>query len=174
MGLTPTGGIPMATRTGDLDPGVILYLLRQEHATVDSVEALLNHDAGLKALSGGKADVRDLEAAADAGDKEAQLALEVFCSRIAQTIAAYTAVLGGLDLLVFAGGIGEHSARVRRTVCAALEFLGIAIDQTRNQSHAATISAPASRVRVRIVSSEEDRQIARHCRALLCSAASGC
>jgi acetate kinase len=178
MGLTPTGGIPMATRTGDLDPGVILYLLRQEHATVDSavdsVEALLNHDSGLKALSGGKADVRDLEAAADAGDSEAQLALAVFCSRIAQTIAAYTAVLGGLDLLVFAGGIGEHSARVRGTVCSALGFLGVALDETSNQSHAATISAPESKVRVRIVASEEDRQIARHCRALLRSASSRC
>jgi len=167
MGLTPTGGIPMATRTGDLDPGVILYLLRQERATVDSVEALLNHGSGLKALSGGKGDVRDLEAAADAGDSEAQLALEVFCSRIGQTVAAYAAVLGGLDLLVFAGGIGEHSARVRGTVCGGLGFLGVALDQSGNQSHAATISAPESKVRVRIVPSDEDRQIARHCRALL-------
>jgi acetate kinase len=167
MGLTPTGGIPMATRTGDLDPGVILYLLRQEHATVDSVEALLNHDSGLKALSGGKGDVRDLEAAADAGDSEAQLALEVFCSHIGQTVAAYGAVLGGIDLLVFAGGIGEHSARVRGTVCGGLGFLGVALDQSSNRSHAATISAPESKVRVRIVPSEEDRQIARHCRALL-------
>jgi acetate kinase len=167
MGLTPTGGIPMATRTGDLDPGVILYLLRQEHATVDSVEALLNHDSGLKALSGGKGDVRDLEAAADAGDSEAQLALEIFCSRIGQTAAAYGAVLGGIDLLVFAGGIGEHSGRVRGTVCGGLGFLGVALDQSANRSHAATISAPESTVRVRIVPSEEDRQIARHCRALL-------
>jgi acetate kinase len=167
MGLTPTGGIPMGTRPGDLDPGVILYLLRQEHATVDSVEALLNHDSGLKALSGGKADVRDLEAAANAEDSEAQLALEIFCGRIAQTVAAYTAVLGGIDLLVFAGGIGEHSALVRGRVCGALSFLGLVLDQSRNQSHAATISAAESKVRVRIVPSEEDRQIARHCRALL-------
>jgi acetate kinase len=166
MGLTPTGGIPMATRTGDLDPGVILYLLRQERASVDSVEELLNHDSGLKALSGGKGDVRDLEAAADAGDSEARLALEVFCSRIGQTVAAYAAVLGGIDMLVFAGGIGEHSARVRGTVCGGLGFLGVALDQSGNRSHAATISAPESTVRVRIVPSEEDRQIARHCRAL--------
>ena len=157
----------MATRTGDLDPGVILYLLRQEHATVDSVEALLNHDSGLKALSGGKGDVRDLEAAADAGDNEAQLALEVFCSRIGQTVAAYAAVLGGIDLLVFAGGIGEHSARVRGTVAGGLRFLGVELDQASNVAHAATISAETSKVRVRIVPSEEDRQIARHCRALL-------
>jgi acetate kinase len=169
MGLTPTGGIPMATRPGDLDPGVILYLLREEHATVNSVEALLNHGSGLKALSGGKADERELEAAANAGDSEAQLALEIFCGRIGQTIAAYGAVLGGIDLLVFAGGIGEHSALVRGTVCGGLRFLGLALDPSSNQSHKATISAAESKVRVRIVLSEEDRQIARHCRALLCA-----
>jgi acetate kinase len=167
MGLTPTGGIPMATRCGDLDPGVILYLLRQQNATADSLESWLNHDSGLKALSGGKADMRDLEAAADTGDSEAQLALEIFCTRIRKTIAAYAAVLGGLDMLVFAGGIGEHSARVRGTVCSGLEFLGIALDQPGNQAHAKTISTDASKVRIAIVPSEEDRQIARHCRALL-------
>jgi acetate kinase len=170
MGLTPTGGIPMATRTGDLDPGVILYLLRQDRATVDSIEALLNHDSGLKALSGGTGDVRDLEAAADAGDSKAQLALEIFSSRIRQTVAAYAAVLGGIDMLVFAGGIGEHSVRVRGAVCGGLDFLGVVLDQAGNQAHATTISTPESQVRVRIVPSEEDRQIARHCRALLRSA----
>jgi acetate kinase len=172
MGLTPTGGIPMATRCGDLDPGVILYLLRQQNATADSLESLLNHDSGLKALSGGRADMRDLEAAADTGDSEAQLALEVFCTRIRKTIAAYAAVLGGLDMLVFAGGIGEHSARVRGTVCSGLAFLGIALDQPGNQAHAKTISTAASKVHVGIVPSEEDRQIARHCRALLRTASS--
>jgi acetate kinase len=171
MGMTPTGGIPMATRTGDLDPGVILYLLRQNHATVDSavdsMEALLNHDAGLKALSGGTADLRDLEAAAEAGDDKAQLALEIFCSRIAQTVAAYAVVLGGIDMLVFSGGIGEHSARVRGAVCGALAVLGVTLDPACNQAHEKTISITESKVCVRIVPSEEDRQIARHCRALL-------
>jgi acetate kinase len=167
MGLTPTGGIPMATRSGDLDPGVLLYLLRQDRVTVDTLEDLLNHDSGLKALSGGKGDMRDLEAAADAGNRAAQLAIEVFCARIRETVAAYAAVLAGVDMLVFAGGIGEHSARVRGTVCDGLGFLGIALDQTSNQAHAATISSAESRVRVGIVPSEEDRQIARHCRALL-------
>jgi acetate kinase len=174
MGLTPTGGIPMATRTGDLDPGVILYLLRQDHATIDSIETLLNRDAGLKAISGGKGDLRDLEAAADAGDNEARLTLEIFCSRIAQTVAAYAAVLGGIDMLVFAGGIGEHSARVRGAVCGKLEFLGVILDPSRNQAHERTISVTKSKVCVRIVPSEEDHQIARHCRALLRSASSRC
>jgi acetate kinase len=171
MGMTPTGGIPMATRTGDLDPGVILYLLRQDHATVDSavdsMEALLNHDSGLKGLSGGKSDLRDLEGAAEAGDDKARLALEIFCSRIAQTVAAYAVVLGGIDMLVFSGGIGEHSVSVRSAVCGALEFLGVTLDPSHNQANETTISIAESKVCVRIVPSEEDRQIARHCRALL-------
>jgi len=147
MALTPTAGIPMATRSGDLDPGVLLYLLRVKQMNADSLEALLNHDSGLKALSGGTSDMRDLEAAADRGDRKAQLAIEIFCTSIRKTIAAYAAVLGGLDLLVFAGGIGEHSVRIRNKVCEGLQFFG---------------SFP-----VRVVASREDRQIARHCRSLL-------
>lgn len=169
MGLTPTGGIPMATRCGDLDPGVLLYLLRQEGATVDSLEQMLNHDSGLKALSGGMSDMRDLEAAAAKGDGKAQLAVEVFCGRIARTIAGFATELGGLDLLVFSGGIGEHSQQVRATVSERLEFLGISLDAASNETHASTISCAQSSVRVAVVTSEEDRQIARHCRALLTS-----
>jgi len=146
MALTPAAGIPMATRSGDLDPGVLLYLLRVKQMDPDSLEALLNHDSGLKALSGGKADMRDLETAADGGDPEAQLAIEVFCMSIRKTVAAYAAVLGGLDLLVFAGGIGEHSARIRNSVSEGLQFLGI--------------------FPVLVVPSQEDRQIARHCRKM--------
>jgi acetate kinase len=167
MGLTPTGGIPMATRSGDLDPGVLLYLLRQKGMNADSLEELLNHNSGLKALSGGKADMRDLEAAADAGDAEARLAIEVFCASIRKVIAAYAAVLGGLDLLVFAGGIGEHSPRIRRSVCQGLQFLGISIDDRVNQSPAGRISPQQSQVAVSVIPSQEDRQIARHCRALM-------
>ena len=169
MGLTPTGGIPMATRCGDLDPGVLLYLLRQEGATADTLEQMLNHDSGLKALSGGVADMRDLETAAAKGDNKAQLAVEVFCGRIAQTIAGYATELGGLDLLVFSGGIGEHSQQVRAAVCSRLEFLGVRLDAANNRAHASTISCAESSVRVAIIPSEEDRQIARHCRALLTS-----
>jgi acetate kinase len=147
MALTPTAGIPMATRSGDLDPGVLLYLLRVKQMNADSLEQLLNHDSGLKALSGGKSDVRDLEAAADGGDQKAQLAIEIFCRSIRKTIAAYAAVLGGLDLLVLAGGIGEHSVRIRNSVCESLQFLGV--------------------FSVLVVPGQEDRQIARHCRKLL-------
>lgn len=167
MGLTPIGGIPMATRSGDLDPGVVLYLQRVKQMNADSLEQLLNHDSGLKALSGGKADMRDLEAAADGGDQQAQLAIEVFCVSIRKVIAAYSAVLGGLDMLVFAGGIGEHSARIRDEVCRGLEILGVSLDGKSNESNEETISSKDSRVRVCVVPSQEDRQIARHCRALM-------
>lgn len=155
MALTPTGGVPMATRSGDLDPGVLLYLLRVKHMNADSLEDLLNHDSGWKALSGGQGDMRDLEAAADGGDRNAKLAIEIFCTAVRKTIAAYAAVLGGLDMLVFAGGIGEHSARIRRSVCEGLEFLGISPDEQ------------SGKVRVRVIPSQEDRQIARHCRELV-------
>jgi len=167
MGLTPTGGIPMATRTGDLDPGVLLYLLRVKGMDADSLEDLLNHDSGLKALSGGKADMRDLEVAAGDGDQQAQLAIEIFCTAIRKVVASYTAVLGGLDLLVFSGGIGEHSAQVRSRVCHGLDFLELSIDDRQNEAHSPVISSEKSRVGIRIVPSQEDRQIARHCRSLV-------
>lgn len=173
MGLTPTGGIPMATRSGDLDPGVLLYLLRVKRMDADSLEELLNHDSGLTALSGGKADMRDLQAAANNGDRPAQLAIEVFCNSISKVVAGYAAVLGGLDLLVFTGGIGEHSARVRKGVCHDLEFLGALIDDSANQLHGSTISTRQSKVRIRVVSSQEDRQIARHCRVMMRSPVTG-
>jgi acetate kinase len=167
MGLTPTGGIPMATRSGDLDPGVLLYLQRVKRLNADSLEKLLNRDSGLAALSGGKSDMRDLEAAADGGDQKAQLAIAVFCEAIRKVIAAYAAVLGGLDMLVFAGGIGERSARIRSCVCHGLDFLGITIDDPANQSQAGRISTSNSPIHVRIVPSREDLQIARHCRTMM-------
>lgn len=166
MGLTPTGGIPMATRSGDLDPGVILYLQRVKSMDADSLEQLLNHDCGLTALSGGKSDMRDLQSAAAKGDSRALLAVEVFCRSIRKVIAAYAAVLGGVDLIAFTGGIGEHSAEIRAKVCKGLAFLGLRLDHSRNSAHGPEISALDSAVAVRVLPSEEDRQIARHCRAM--------
>jgi acetate kinase len=148
MGLTPTGGIPMATRSGDLDPGVLLYLMRVKNMDADALEKLLNHDSGLKAISGGESDMRKLEAAADSSNQPAQLAIDIFCTAIRKQIAAYAAVLGGLDMLIFAGGIGEHSARIREKVCTGLGFLSLSSDK------------------VRVVPSQEDLQIARHCHTL--------
>jgi acetate kinase len=167
MGLTPTGGIPMATRSGDLDPEVVLYLQRVKRMNAEVLEQLLVHQSGLTALSGGKSDMRDLESAADAGDQRARLAIAAFCTAISKVVAGYSTVLGGLDMLVFAGGIGEHSAHVRDGVCERLAFLGIALDAARNAAQQGAISAGESRIAVRIVPSQEDRQIARHCRRLL-------
>ena len=167
MGLTPTGGIPMATRSGDLDPGVLLYLLRVKKMNADSLEHMLNRESGLTGISAGKSDMRDLESAVAGGDQKAQMAIEVFCTGIRKVVAAYAAVLGGLDMLVFSGGIGEHSARVRNRVCNGLGFLGVSIDAAGNQSNASTLSTKGSKIQIRIVPSREDLQIARHSRALL-------
>src|ERR1700723_3193073 len=167
MGLTPTGGVPMATRSGDLDPGVLLYLLRVKKMNVDSLEHMLNRESGLTGISAGKSDMRDLESAAAGGDQKAQLAIEGFCTGIRKVIAAYAAVLGGLEMLVFSGGIGEHSAPVRGSVCNGLSFLGVSIDDAGNQSNSNVISTKGRKVHVRVVPSQEDFQIARHTRTFL-------
>src|ERR1700730_4655084 len=168
MGLTPTGGIPMGTRSGDLDPGVLLHLMRTKRMAVDALEDLLNRDSGLVGLSGNTSDMRELQASAEKrGSAAAALAIEVFCRSIQKTIAAFSAVLQGLDLLVFTGGIGEHSAKVRSSACNGLDFLGIQLDQERNERNAATISIETSKCCVVVIPSEEDSQIARHCRSLM-------
>ncbi len=164
MGLTPTGGVPMGTRTGDLDPGVLLYLMRAHQLDDQALEGLLNHKSGLLAL-GGASDMRTLQEAADAGGRDAGLAIEIFCRAIARTVAAFAVSLGGLDGLVFAGGIGEHSAAVRTNVCSRLGLLGVALDQAANGSSAEVISS--SKVEVRIVPSQEEAQIAREVRGLM-------
>lgn len=150
MGMTPTGGIPMATRSGDLDPGILLFLLRTEHLSADQIESLLNRESGLAALSGGESDMRLLEqAAAHRGDVRAKLAIETFAFAARKFIGAYAAELGGLDLLVFTGGIGEHSAPMRDRICRGLDFLGL------------TAGDPARCPKVRVLPSEEELQIAR-------------
>jgi acetate kinase len=148
MGLTPTGGIPMGTRSGDLDPGVLVYLLRKEQLGADEIEDLVNHQSGLFALSSGESDVKSLEDRARSSDPEATLALNIFAISVRKAIGAYVALLGGVDLLVFTGGIGEHSNYVRSAVTSGLEFLGITRDK------------------IMIVPAEEERQIARHCRRM--------
>ncbi|MFM0717417.1 acetate/propionate family kinase [Paraburkholderia strydomiana] len=153
MGLTPTGGVPMGTRCGDLDPGVLLYLMRVEKLDADALETLLNRHSGLAGYADGESDMQALEKRAAAGDVNASLALNVFASAVRKTIGGYAALLGGIDLLVFTGGIGEHSATIRRRVCDGLVFMGL------------TEGDPAGKVRA--LHTEEEKQIARHCRALL-------
>ncbi|MGI4853258.1 MAG: acetate/propionate family kinase [Janthinobacterium lividum] len=153
MGLTPTGGIPMGTRSGDLDPGVLLFLQRSGSLDVDALESLVNQQCGLAGLSGGESDMQALLSRAKAGDADAELAVNAFCTAVCKQIGSYAALLGGLDLLVFTGGIGEHSAEVRRRVCASLGFLGIHADD------------PAS-TNLKVLPAEEEIQIARHCRRM--------
>jgi acetate kinase len=174
MGLTPTGGIPMGTRSGDLDPGVVLFLARRGHLDsargrmdIDALESLLNHESGLAGLSDGISDLRELIAAANRGSAAANQAIAIFCRSIAKTVASYAAVLGGLDSLVFTGGIGEHSALVRERVCRQLGFLGVTLHSEANQRNAATISQQTSPVRVQIVPADEDGRIAHHVGNLL-------
>jgi acetate kinase len=164
MGMTPTGGVPMGTRTGDLDPGVLFYLIRAHQLDDDALETLLNHKSGLLAL-GGASDMRTLQASAAKGDHNAAMAIEIFCRAIARTVAAFAVSLGGLDALVFAGGIGEHSAEVRARICAQLKLLGIEIDAARNRASESILST--GRIEVRIVNTKEEAQIAREVRGLL-------
>ena len=163
MGLTPTGGVLMGTRPGDLDPGLIFYLLRQPGASVDSVEHLLNFDSGLKALAH-SSDVRKLRAAASHGDSGATLALNIFCRRVRMAIGGFAAV-HGLDALVFTGGIGEHDAPTRLVTANQFFANQPRIDDTANTAKAEglrKISAQDSTIPVYIVPAEEDLMIARH------------
>ncbi|MFM0629722.1 acetate/propionate family kinase [Paraburkholderia xenovorans] len=153
MGLTPTGGVPMGTRSGDLDPGVLLYLMRVEKLDAGALETLLNRQSGLAGYADGESDMQALEKRAAAGDADASLALDAFATAVRKTIGGYAALLGGIDLLVFTGGIGEHSGEIRRRVCDGLAFMGL------------TECDPAGKVRA--IHTEEEKQIARHCRTLL-------
>ncbi|MEZ0604148.1 acetate/propionate family kinase [Paraburkholderia sp. IW21] len=159
MGLTPTGGVPMGTRSGDLDPGVLLYLMRVEKLDADALEILLNRQSGLAGFADGESDMQALERRAATGDANASLALDAFATAVRKTIGAYAALLGGIDLLVFTGGIGEHSKEIRQRVCEGLSFLGL--------------SEADSAGKVRALHTEEEKQIARHCRAMLAQAGSG-
>jgi acetate kinase len=168
MGLTPTGGIPMSTRSGDLDPSIVLWLLRTGQSIYD-VEQMLNHKSGLFALSNGESDMRALTSGADGGDAPAGLAIDIFTRSIAKTIASYIVSLEGLDLLVFTGGIGEHSASIRAKVCHHLHPFAIQLDPAKNQQSIGAISTEVSSSEVRVVTTDEDGQIARHVRTLLLS-----
>jgi acetate kinase len=164
MGFTAVDGLPMGTRTGALDPGAVLYLLREPGRTLDDVEHLLYAESGLLGVSGISSDMRTL-LASDA--PAARHAIELYTYRIARELAALAGVLGGLDLLVFTAGIGEHAARIRERVCRRAAWLGIALDDEANACGNAIVSAPASRVTVRVIPTDENLMIARHTRQLL-------
>ncbi len=166
MGLTPVEGLVMGTRCGDIDPGALVHLMRAEGLDADTLEDTLNRRSGLKGLSGVSSDMRDVEAAAARGDHGALLALKTYCYRVRKYIGAYAAAMGGIDALVFTGGIGQGSPGVRMLACQGLEWMGIAIDEEANRraesAGAVTeISVPDSPVRVLVASSDEEHMIAR-------------
>jgi acetate kinase len=167
MGLTPTGGIIMGTRPGDLDPGVLLYLLKNDGDNVETLEKTLDKESGLKGISGTASDMRKLHEAADSGDTQAQLAIEMFTRAAAKAIGGFIATIGELDTIVFTGGIGEHDADVRAKICGGMEIFGLQLDEDANKKHAAEIAAHDSTISVQVVETDEDGQIARHLVALL-------
>ena len=166
MGFTPTGGLVMGTRSGDLDPSVPLFLLEEWGLTVTEVSDLVNKQAGLLGVSGTSADMRDL-LDREASDPRAAEAIALFCYGAKKFLGALAAALGGLDALVFTGGIGEHAGLVRERVCEGLAFLGIRLDRGRNAAHAPVISSDAAAVTVRVVPTDEDLMVARHTRRLI-------
>lgn len=165
MGLTPTGGVMMGTRSGDLDPGLLLHLLRDQAYTAEQLDQLLNHEAGLLGVSGESSDMRSL-LEASASHAGARLAVEMFSYQVRKAAGAMAAALGGLELLVFTGGIGEHAAAVRAAICTGLDHLGIELDAKANAEHADIISTSRGCCTVRVIPSDEDMQIARHCARL--------
>jgi acetate kinase len=165
MGLTPTGGIIMGTRSGDLDPGVLLHILRGNGNNVAELEEVLDRQSGLVGISGVSRDMRQLHQASSG--PRARLAIEMFARSAKKAIAGFVAVLGGLDLLVFTAGIGEHDAGVRAEICGGLQCFGLYLDEQANQLNLESISSAQSRVLVRILPSEEEIQIARHTYRLL-------
>ncbi len=160
MGFTPSGGLVMGTRAGDLDPGLIVYLVDHGH-DARALDDLVNRRAGLLALSGMTADVRELLARRDA-DRRAALALDVFAWSARKWVGAMAATLGGVDTLVFTGGIGEHAAPIRADIARGLEHLGIRLDEARNARGDAVISADGAPCTVRVVNTDEERMVARH------------
>lgn len=168
MGFTPLEGLVMATRSGTVDPGLVLWLEEHESLSPHEVAAALEQRSGLMALAG-TTDMREVEARAEGGDPDAALALAVYVHRLVAEISAMVAATGGLDALVFTGGVGEHSAGVRRRAAERLAFLGVSLDQSRNANVAGDrdVSAGDSVIRTLVIESREDLQIAHEVRALL-------
>jgi acetate kinase len=160
MGLTPTAGIPMSTRSGDLDPGLVWFLANTEHIDARQWNELVNFQSGLLGVSETSSDMRDL-LGLESKDPRAAEAVALFCYQVKKWIGSFAAALGGLDTLVFSGGIGENAPQVRARACEGLGFLGIQIDETNNAANAGLISTATSRVDVRVIRTDEEWMIAK-------------
>jgi acetate kinase len=166
MGFTPSGGIPMSTRLGDIDPGLLLHVMKSEGLSVDELNHLVNHESGLLGVSETSADMHDLLDRENA-DVRAREAVDLFCYEAKKRIGAYHAVLGGIETLIFSGGMGENAPRIRARICEGLECLGVVLDARKNEENDEIISAPSSRVRVRVMRTDEESMIARITRVFI-------
>jgi acetate kinase len=164
MGFTALDGLPMGTRSGGIDPGVILHLIQQRGMTVESLQDLLYHRSGMLGLSGISSDFRELLASAS---PRARFAIEVFCYNVARQIGSLAAALGGLDGIVFTAGVGENAAPIRSAVCRSCRWLGVEIDEVANRAHRMCITTSGSQVAAYVIPTDENLMIARHTRALL-------
>lgn len=172
MGLTPTEGLMMGTRVGDIDPGALTYLMTKHHLSVDELQAIINKDSGVAGVSGISSDMREIEAAVKDGDPRATLALDMYEQRIIKYIGAYAAEMGGVDIIVFTGGVGENQTGVRENVCKPLAFMGVEIDTALNATVRGTetlISTPSSRIKVAVIPTDEELLIARDTRDIVSS-----
>jgi acetate kinase len=167
MGLTPAGGLMMGTRSGDLDPGILLYLLQEKGRSPATVDYLVNQRSGLIGVSGSTSDMRDL-LDRQAADPHIAQAVEMYCYQARKFVAAMASTLGGLDTFVFTAGVGANAPEIRRRICQGLEFMGIHVDPIRNEANAPVISPDASLVTVRVMKTDEESMIARHTYKLLC------
>jgi acetate kinase len=170
MGFTPASGLMMGTRSGDIDAGLVAYLARTEQATAEDFERIASHESGLLGVSETSGDMREL-LALEARDVRAAEAVALFCYQARKWIGAFAAVLDGLDTLVFSGGIGENAPAVRERICAGFGFLGVNLDAAANTSNAPVVSAPSSRVTVRVIRTDEELVIARSAYRVLAAAA---
>ena len=170
MGLTPTEGLMMGTRSGDVDPGALTYLMNKHNLTPDQLQKIINKESGVAGVSGISSDMREIEAAVKNGDEMATLALDMYEQRIIKYVGAYAAEMGGVDIIVFTGGVGENQTGVRENVCAPLASMGVEIDKELNAKTRGTetvISAPQSKVRVVVVPTDEELMIARDTREIV-------
>ena len=170
MGLTPTEGLMMGTRVGDVDPGALTFLMKKHGLSVDQLQTIINKESGVLGLSGISSDMREIEAAVSAGNPRACMALDAYMLRITKYIGAYAAEMGGVDIIVFTGGVGENQAGLRADVCRPLRFMGVEIDEDINAETRGTetvISAPDSRVKVVVVPTDEELMIARDTRDIV-------
>ena len=169
MGLTPLGGIPMVTRSGDLDPSVLLYIMKKEKLSAQEMEDILNKKSGVSGISGLAPDFRVIEQAANDGDEKAQIAMDNFKYSVASFIAKYAVAMNGIDSIIFTGGVGENQINIRKGICEQLKFMGVELDNEKNQirSEEKLISKDTSKVKVYVIPTNEELMIAKETQRLI-------